>query len=108
MPEFRLPLCGDVIQAVNPWNWIFRPRMSQFGLINISLGNSRNPEIEQEILNEVGTYGRQLGRIGDVLRILIKNVDRNELSSKENREIDELIHQLDEIDRIKETVEERK
>jgi hypothetical protein len=101
MPELRRHLSGDVIQAINPWNWIFRPRMSQFGLINVSLGNSRNLQIEQEILSEVGTYGRQLGRVGDVLRILVKNVNRKELSPDEQYHIDALVHQLDEIDRIK-------
>ena len=22
MPNFRLPLSGDVLQNINPWNWI--------------------------------------------------------------------------------------
>jgi hypothetical protein len=37
------------------------------GLININLGQSSAPEVEQEILEDVGSYGRQLGRIGDAL-----------------------------------------
>ena len=37
MPYFKLPLSGDVIQAINPWNWFFKSEGSQFGLVNIKL-----------------------------------------------------------------------
>jgi hypothetical protein len=63
MPEFRLPLSGDVTQAINPWSWFFRTVGNQLGLININLGKSSDPELEQRIVNEVGTYGKQLGQI---------------------------------------------
>ncbi len=63
MPTFKLPLSGDVTQTINPWTWMFNPVGSQFGLVNISLGKSSNPDVEQEVLEDVASYGKQLGRL---------------------------------------------
>src|SRR5947208_15834719 len=71
MPAFRLPLSGNVTQSINPWNWFFNPVGSQVGLINIELGRSSNPAVEQEVLDEVASYGKQLGRIEDALMVLL-------------------------------------
>jgi len=101
MSNFRLPLSGDVNQTINPWNWYFNG--NQFGLFNINLGKTKDPVVEQEILDSVGTYGRQLGRIGDVLRILLE-VDKERLSTlseKDLKAIEELKEQLQYIERIK-------
>lgn len=78
MPELRLPLSGDVSQTINPWSWYFPFTGNQFGLVNISLGNAGNPAAEKMILNDgaVGSYGRQLGLIGEVLRILVDKLDK--------------------------------
>ena len=40
----RLPLSGDVTQAINPWSWTFGSASSQVGLVNINLGRSSDPE----------------------------------------------------------------
>lgn len=101
MPDFRLPLSGDVSQTINPWNWFFRSVGSQFGLINISLGKSSDPVLEHQILNDVGSYGRQIGQIGDALRVLIDHVPLSGLKPEEQRAIKALQYQLDEIDRLK-------
>jgi hypothetical protein len=71
MPIFRLPLSGNVTQSINPWTWFFNPVGSQVGLINIDLGQSSNPAIEEEILTDVASYGKQLGRIEDALLVLL-------------------------------------
>ena len=71
MPAFRLPLSGNVTQSINPWTWFFNPVGSQIGLINIDLGQSSNPAVEEEILTDVASYGRQLGRIEDALLVLL-------------------------------------
>ncbi|MBL8432583.1 MAG: hypothetical protein JNK80_09330 [Dechloromonas sp.] len=67
-----MPLSGDVTQAINPWSWTFGAASSQAGLVNSNLGRSSDPELEQELLDEVGSYGMQLGRIGDALAVLIR------------------------------------
>ena len=83
MPSLKLPLSGDVLQSINPWSDMFKAFGSQFGLININLGRSSAPEIEQDILTEVGSYGRQIGRIGEALEVLIDHLDLKSLTPKE-------------------------
>jgi hypothetical protein len=101
MPNLRLPLSGDVMQTINPWNWFFKSTGSQFGLVNINLGKSVDPALEEDILDEVGSYGRQLGRIGDALGVLIKHIKPEALSDDEKKKIWALESQLADIERLK-------
>jgi hypothetical protein len=71
MPTFKLPLSGDVAQTINPWTVMLSPAGGQYGLININLGQSSAPAVEEEVLSDVGTYGKQLGRMGDALIVLL-------------------------------------
>lgn len=99
--SFSMPLSGDVTQAINPWSWTFGSATSQLGLVNINLGRSGNPEVEQEVLDEVGSYGKQLGCIGDALAVLIKHVKLDELAPAERDAITKLRFQLEAIEQIK-------
>jgi hypothetical protein len=107
MPAFRLPLSGNVAQSIspttsiNPWTMLFNPMNSLFGLINVNLGSSGDTQTEQAILEDVGSYGRQLGRIGDALRVLIDQLPADKLDPKQKGAIDALRLQLDEVDREK-------
>ena len=102
MSDLFLPLSGDMnYQSINPLSVFIRAMGSQFGFININAGKSSDPELEQRIFNQVGTYGRQLGAIGDVLRILIKQIKRDELDSTEQQALTALECQLNEIDKLK-------
>ncbi|ADZ68496.1 hypothetical protein [Polymorphum gilvum] len=102
MPSFKLPLSGDVTQAINPWTAVFRSFGGQFGFVNINLGRSSAPEVEQDILAEVGSYGRQLGRIGDAMAVLLAHFrPERPLSDDERRAIEALKAMLAEIDEIK-------
>ena len=101
MPNFRLPLSGDVTQTINPWTWFLRWAGNQIGLININLGRSSDPDTEQRILDEVGSYGKQLGRIGDALGVLMKHIKLDDLKPDETLALLLLQEQLKEIDRIK-------
>src|ERR1700693_5646665 len=71
MPVFRLPLSSNVTQSINPWTWLFNPVGSQVGLVNIDLGQSSNPAVEEEVLSDVASYGKQLGRIEEALLVLV-------------------------------------
>jgi hypothetical protein len=55
----------------------------EFGFINIDLGNTQHPELEQQILDEVGSYGRQLGHIGDALEVIMRHLDRTGFTHEE-------------------------
>jgi hypothetical protein len=71
MPTFKLPLSGDVVQSINPFTAFMTG--GQFGLININLGQSSDPDVEADVLSDVAPYGKQLGRIGDALLVLLKH-----------------------------------
>ena len=77
MPVFKLPLSGDVVQNISPFTAFMSPIGSQFGLINITLGQSSDPDVEKDVLSDVGTYGKQLGQIGDALLVLIERMPKN-------------------------------
>ncbi len=97
MPNaFQMSLAPEQLwQAINPWT--FNQQGAQFGLINIDLGNTQYPNVERIILNEVGSYGRQLGRIGDVLEVLLKHVALDDLSDSDKDVIKVLEGQLAEV-----------
>ncbi|MBU8540142.1 hypothetical protein [Falsiroseomonas tokyonensis] len=86
-------------QAINPWS--FYQQGAQFGLVNIQLGRTPNPQLEQTILEEVGSYGRQIGRLGDALEVLLRHVKLDGLTQQEADALDMLRGQLAEIRRIK-------
>ena len=74
MPVFKLPLSGDVVQNISPFTAFMSPIGSQYGLVNVTLGQSSAPAVESEVLSDVGTYGKQLGQIGDALLVLIERL----------------------------------
>ncbi len=100
MPTFKLPLSGNVAQSI--WTAFLSPFNNQIGLINISLGKSSAPEVEQDVLDEVGSYGKQLGRVGDALTVLMKHFHPTEpLTPAEQDALTALRFMLDEIADIK-------
>jgi hypothetical protein len=86
-------------QAINPWS--FFNQGAQFGLVNVNLGQTPRPDIEQKVLDEVGSYGRQLGRIGDALEVLIDHVKLQSLSADEADALAILKGQLAEVRKVK-------
>lgn len=95
------PGSGDVMQSILPWRWAFDWIGNQFSLLTVNLGRSSAPEVESEILDNVGSYGRQLGHIGEVLEVLILRLPRESLSPKELETIEDFSAQMREIRRIK-------
>ena len=100
MKPFTLSLAPQsLMQAINPWT--FNTQGAQIGLFNINFGQTAAPETELAVLEEVGSYGKQLGRIGDVLELLMARVPRDDLSPEERDAIDILQGQLANIRKIK-------
>ena len=98
--SFQFSLAPDKLwQAINPWS--FYQQGAQLGLVNIELGNTRRPDIEQAILEKVGSYGRQLGRIGDALEVLIDRLPLEGLSPDQEDAIQILKGQLAEVRKVK-------
>ncbi len=101
MPAIHLPLSGNVSQAINPWTWLTRISNSQFSLFTINLGRSADPEMERMILDEVGSYGRQIGRIADALGVVLERLDQTELGAEDRRKVRDALSMFEEIDRMK-------
>jgi len=98
--NFQLSLAPDRLwQAINPWT--FFQQGARIGLINIDLGQTAHPEVEQAILDQVGSYGRQLGRIGDALEVLLRHVKMENLDREERDAIAMLQGQLAAVREVK-------
>lgn len=101
MPQVKLPLSGDVTQFMVPWTNFFSG--AQFSAVTVNMGRSADPKFEQEVLEEVASYGRQLGRIGEALAVLIAHFrPETPLSDKEAKAISDLRRLLDDIAELKE------
>jgi hypothetical protein len=101
MPVFKLPLSGDVVQSINPFTAFMTG--GQFGLVNINLGQSSEPDVEAEVLSDVASYGKQLGRIGDALIVLLNHFHpRTPLTADETEAIAALKDMLEKVAQVKE------
>jgi hypothetical protein len=99
--RLNFPFSGGVNQAFDFMNSWFRAIGSQFGLVNITVGSTADPEMERRILEDVGTYGRQLGRIGDALRVLVEHADTSTLTAQQKKALVAFTYQVDKVDDIK-------
>ena len=100
MAIMTLPIGGDVSQFIAPWSWFVR-QAGQLGLVNISIGSTPAPDVEAKVLEDVGSYGRQIGQIGDALRVVLELLNLSQLTPEQRRAIDALNDQLIEIDKLK-------
>src|SRR5690349_8569279 len=79
---FKLSLAPDRLwQSINPWT--FYNQGAQFGFIVGNPGEPPRRGPEQAALDGVGSYGRQLGRTGDALDVLIDRLEPAKLSWEE-------------------------
>lgn len=96
------PLGGAVTQAFEFWaNWF--ENVGQIGFINIDLGRTDKPEVERRILRDVGSYGRQIGRMSEALDVLIDqaNLDRTKLSDAQIAALHDFREMVDDVKRCK-------
>jgi hypothetical protein len=97
---FQISLAPDKLwQAINPLT--FYQQGAQFGFVNIDLGQTPRPDVEQAVLEKVGSYGRQLGRIGDALEVILDHIKLKDLDDKERDALAVLRGQLAEIRQVK-------
>jgi hypothetical protein len=98
--KFQFSIAPEKLwQAINPWT--FYQQGAQLGFINIDLGQTPNPEMEQAILDKVGSYGRQLGHLGDALEVLLNHVKLEGLKPAERDAIAVLRGDLAKIRQVK-------
>ncbi|WOJ89672.1 hypothetical protein RZS28_18120 [Methylocapsa polymorpha] len=102
MPDFKLPLSGDVSQSFGWWTGFLNSIGNQFSLISLNLGKSSDPKVEEDILSDVASYGKQLGRIEDALGVLIEHFKPDRaLTPAEKKAIHDLKRLLEDIDDVK-------
>jgi hypothetical protein len=63
------PLGGDVTQWIRT-SWI-KSLSDQTGFININNVRAGDPDLERRIIEDVASYGRQLGRMMEALDVVI-------------------------------------
>lgn len=81
--EYNLPLSGGVsVPVTMPWF-----NGAQFGLFNINLGGSEDPALESQLLQSVGSYGKQLGHLFDVVEVLVRRLKPADLTEPEREAV---------------------
>jgi hypothetical protein len=96
MPDVKLAFAPQQLtQTINPWSWTF----GNASLFTINLGNSSAPKVETRVLDEVGSYGRQLGRMGEALAAVIAWAETQDMPP--NKAVDDLKLQMEHIDIIR-------
>jgi hypothetical protein len=87
----RAPLSGDVSQDIAP------SISGQLGLFNIDATRSGDPALEQRIITEVASYGRQLGWLLEAVDVLAQRQSRRGLGEAD-------LHALDQVHALAEQV----
>lgn len=99
MQTFSMPLQlapASLTQPILP-NWSFH-------LFNVNLGSSSNPSVEQAALEKVGSYGRQIGHLAEVLELIVKKaklLDSKELTQEEKDVLQVFLGDVSAIRQIK-------
>ncbi len=96
------PFGGAVSQLFQMWSGWFQ-NQGQVGIINIDLGRTDKPELERRILDDVGSYGRQIGRMSEALEVLITqaDLDRTKLSDGQIATLHAFREMVAEVQRLK-------
>ncbi len=92
----RAPLSGDVSQDITS------SIGGQLGLLNINATRSGDPGLEQRIITQVASYGRQLGWLLEAVDVLAQRQSRHGLSEADIRALDQLHELAERIAAVKE------
>jgi hypothetical protein len=92
----RAPLSGDVTQDITS------SIGGQLGLLNINATRSGDPGLEQRIITQVASYGRQLGRLVEAVDVLARQRPRHGLDEADIRALDQLQELAKQITAVKE------
>lgn len=96
LKENRWPLSGDVTQWIRTWGEV----VGQVGLVNYNITGSSDPQTEQRIGRDY-SYGRQLGRIVEVLKPYLDKHKNEFKEPKEQGALNDFLAMADEISDIK-------
>ena len=75
-----------------------------FNLFSIDLGASSNAKVERQVLDQVGSYGRQIGHLSEALEVVIeklKLLESKELSQNERDALQVFLGDVSTVRKIK-------
>lgn len=87
----------NLAQNINPWS----------ATVNINSNNSSAPDTEQSVLAR-HSYGRQLGRLSDVVSLLVEELDARDPAAADDKRIAQYRELQAEIEAIKVKAAERR
>ena len=90
---------SSLTQPILP-NW-------SFNLFNVNLGASSNVDVEQQALEKVGSYGRQIGHLAEAVELIIgrlKLLESKDLSREEKDVLQVFLGDVSAIRKIKASV----
>ncbi len=79
---------ADQFKPQVEWNWPLSGAVSvpiTMPGITINLGGSGNPPLEQDMLDHVGSYGRQIGWLCDALEVAFKKLNGEPLTREDEK-----------------------
>ncbi|PWK33740.1 hypothetical protein [Cupriavidus plantarum] len=94
----RSPWSGDVTQWIRAWG----EAVGQVGLFNINYAGSSDPQAERRITGRY-SYGRQLGRLMDVLVPFLEKHEAEFRNDDGGRALDDFLEMAREIAAVKKT-----
>jgi len=71
------------------------------------LGSSADPDLEQQILDDVGSYGRQIGQISDARYVLFAHKSLDKFDPDERKAIAAFQRQVESVNALKDKRERR-
>jgi predicted mannosyl-3-phosphoglycerate phosphatase (HAD superfamily) len=77
----------DTIGRYNPVTSWLTGAMSQIGFINIRNMSAGDSDLEKSIIRDVGSYGRQLGRITEALQAVCSHLDYTNWGSDDQQAV---------------------
>ena len=95
-PDIRLAP-EKLWQMINP----FIMSDNTISLFHVDLGHSGDAALEREILDKVGSYGRQLGHLGEVVEVLMGMVDKDSLSAEDRDKFEVLEGEFAQVRNLK-------
>ncbi|GJG98471.1 hypothetical protein [Cupriavidus pauculus] len=96
MAEDRMPLSGDVTQWIRTWG----EAVGQVGFLNVNYAGSSDPQAEQRIGSRY-SYGRQLGRMMDVLVPYVRKHEADFRNDPDGRAVKDFLEMAEDIDALK-------
>lgn len=92
----------DIISSWTlPWRWWINAS-PQFGFININKMESSDPTLEQDVIQEVAGYGKQLGRIVEALSVVVSGMQSSSLMPSEQKALKDFLVLARQIATLKE------